>query len=218
MSAPPDTPAKAARAETPAAEPAAAASATLRANLRPALVLFVLLGVLTGVLYPLLVTVLARAMFPQQAAGSLIRRNGMTVGSRLIGQSFSDPGHFWGRPSATTPQPYNSLASGGSNLGPLNPALIDAIRARLAALHAADPGNTAAVPVDLVTASASGLDPDISVAAAQYQAARVARARGLPVQRVQALIAVHTEGRLLGVLGEPRVNVLELNLAVDALK
>jgi potassium-transporting ATPase KdpC subunit len=195
-----------------------AATATLRGNLRPALVLFALLSVLTGILYPLLVTLLARVMFPQQAAGSLIVRHGSPVGSRLIGQSFSDPGHFWGRPSATTPQPYNAVASGGSNLGPLNPALTDAIEARLAALHAADPGNTAAVPVDLVTASASGLDPDISVAAAQYQAARVARARRLPVERVRALIAAHTEGRLLQVLGEPRVNVLELNLAVDALK
>jgi K+-transporting ATPase ATPase C chain len=198
--------------------PVTPATATLRASLRPALVLFALLSVLTGILYPLVVTLLARAMFPQQAAGSLIVRHGSPVGSRLIGQSFSDPRHFWGRASATTPQPYNGIASGGSNLGPLNPALTDAIKARLAALHAADPGNTAAVPVDLVTASASGLDPDISVAAAQYQAARVARARGLPVERVQALIAAHTEGRLLGVLGEPRVNVLELNLTVDALK
>jgi potassium-transporting ATPase KdpC subunit len=200
------------------ATPPAEESGTLRASLRPALVLFVLLSVLTGILYPLVVTVLARAMFPQAAAGSLIRRNGMTVGSRLIGQSFSDPGHFWGRPSATTPQPYNGTGSTGSNLGPLNPALVDAVKERVKALRAADPGNTAAVPVDLVTASASGLDPDISVAAADYQAARVARARGLPLERVRALIAAHTEGRLLGVLGEPRVNVLELNLAVDALK
>jgi potassium-transporting ATPase KdpC subunit len=200
--------------------PSAAAdtSARLRASLRPALVLLVLLGVLTGLVYPLIVTLLARAMFPQQAAGSLIERHGIAVGSRLIGQSFSDPGHFWGRPSATAPQPYNGVGSGGSNLGPLNPALTDAIRTRLGALHAADPGNAAPVPVDLVTASASGLDPDISVAAAGYQAARVARARGLTVERVRALIAAHTEGRLLGVLGEPRVNVLELNLAVDALK
>ncbi len=195
-----------------------APSGTLRASLRPALALFVPLSVLTGILYPLVVTLLARAMFPRQAAGSLIERNGHPVGSSLIGQSFSDPGHFWGRPSATTPQPYNGIGSTGSNLGPLNPALIDAIKARLAALHAADPGNTAPVPVDLVTASASGLDPDISVAAAEYQAPRVARARGLSLERVRALIAAHTEGRLLGVLGEPRVNVLELNLAVDALK
>jgi potassium-transporting ATPase KdpC subunit len=200
--------------------PSAAAdtSAWLRASLRPALVLLVLLSVLTGLVYPLIVTLLARAMFPQQATGSLVVRNGVAVGSRLIGQRFSDPGHFWGRPSATTPEPYNGVGSSGSNLGPLNPALTDAIRTRVAALHAADPGNAAAVPVDLVTASGSGLDPDISVAAAAYQAARVARARGLAVERVRALIAAHTEGRLLGVLGEPRVNVLELNLAVDALK
>jgi potassium-transporting ATPase KdpC subunit len=191
---------------------------SVRASLRPALTLFVLLSVLTGIVYPLIVTLLARAMFPQRAAGSLIERNGVTVGSRLIGQSFSDPGHFWGRPSATTPQPYNGVASTGSNLGPLNPALIDAVKARIAALRAADPDNTAPVPVDLLTASGSGLDPEISVAAADYQAARVARARGLPVERLRALIAAHTEGRLLGVLGEPRVNVLELNLAVDALK
>jgi potassium-transporting ATPase KdpC subunit len=213
MSASPDTPGKATRAETPAE-----VSGTLRASLRPALVLFVLLSVLTGILYPLIVTLLAGAMFPQQAAGSLIRRHGVTVGSRLIGQSFGDPGHFFGRPSATTPQPYNGTGSSGSNLGPLNPALVDAVKERVKALRAADPGNNAPVPVDLVTASASGLDPEISVAAADYQAARVARARGLPLERVQALIAAHTEGRLLGVLGEPRVNVLELNLAVDALK
>ena len=145
-------------------------------------------------------------------------RDGHAVGSALIGQSFSDPGHFWGRPSATTPQPYNGVASAGSNLGPLNPALSDAVKARIKALRAADPGNSAPVPVDLVTASGSGLDPEISVAAANYQAARVARARGLPEARVRALIVAHTEGRLAGVLGEPRVNVLELNLALDALK
>jgi len=187
-------------------------------QLRPALTLLLLLLVLTGIVYPLAVTLVARLLFPDQAAGSLVRRDGHTVGSLLIGQSFTDPGHFWGRPSATTPQPYNGTASGGSNLGPLNPALTDAMRARIAALRAADPGNSAPVPVDLVTASASGLDPHISVAAAAYQAARVARARGLAVERVQALIAAHTEGRLLGVIGEPRVNVLELNLALDALK
>lgn len=222
MSAPSVTPANAARAGTPAgtpaAEPAAATSAGLRASLRPAIVLFALLTLLAGIIYPLVVTLLARAMFPRQASGSLIERNGHVIGSTLIGQNFSEPGHFWGRPSATTPQPYNGLGSTGSNLGPLNPALTDAIKARLAALRAADPGNTAPVPVDLVTASGSGLDPHISVAAAEYQAARVARARGLPLERVRALIAAHTEGRLLGVLGEPRVNVLELNLAVDALK
>jgi potassium-transporting ATPase KdpC subunit len=190
----------------------------LLASLRGALVLFMLLTVLTGLVYPLVVTLVARLLFPAQAAGSLVSRDGHVIGSALIGQSFTDPGHFWGRPSATTPQPYNGTASTGSNLGPLNPALIAAIKARVAALHAADPGNDAPIPVDLVTASGSGLDPDISVAAAEYQAARVARARHLPVERLRALIAAHTEGSLLAVLGEPRVNVLELNLAVDALK
>ena len=185
--------------------------------LRPALVLFLLLTVLTGFLYPLLVTGLARLLFPQQAAGSILLRDGRAVGSRLIGQSFSAPGYFWSRPSATTPQPYNAAASTGSNFGPLNPALPEAVKARVAALRAADPTNSAPVPIDLVTASGSGLDPDISVAAADYQAARVARARGLAPARVQALIAQHSEGRLLEVLGEPRVNVLELNLALDAL-
>jgi K+-transporting ATPase ATPase C chain len=186
--------------------------------LRPALTLLLLLTVLTGIVYPLVVTAVARLLFPDQAAGSLVHRGGQSIGSALIGQSFTDPRHFWGRPSATTPQPYNGTASGGSNLGPLNPALTDAIRARIAALRAADPGNSAPVPVDLVTASASGLDPHISVAAAAYQAARVARARGLAIERVQALIAAHAEGRLVGLIGEPRVNVLELNLALDALK
>src|SRR5215469_6626261 len=188
------------------------------ASLRPALVLLLLLSVLTGLLYPLIVTGLAHLLFPAQAAGSLIVQDGQLRGSRLIGQSFSDPGHFWSRPSATTPQPYNGTASGGSNLGPLNPALTDAVKARVAALRAADPDNTAAVPIDLVTASGSGLDPDISVAAADYQAARVAHARGVDVARVRALIAAHTAGSVGGVLGEPRVNVLELNLALDALK
>ncbi len=188
----------------------------LHATARPALLLLLILTVLTGVLYPLAVTAVARLLMPQAAAGSLVSRGGHVVGSRLIGQAFSDPAHFWSRPSATAPQPYNGSASGGSNLGPLNPALTDAIRARVAALQATDPGNRAAVPVDLVTASGSGLDPHISVAAAQYQAARVARVRGLAPARVQALIAAHTEGRLLGFLGEPRINVLELNLALDA--
>jgi K+-transporting ATPase ATPase C chain len=187
-------------------------------RLRAALVLFVLLSVLTGVVYPLIVTALARLLFPQQAGGELLRRADTTVGSRLIGQSFSDPGHFWGRPSATTPQPYNGLGSTGSNLGPLNPQLTDAVRSRVAQLRSLDPGNSRLVPIDLVTASASGLDPEISVAAADYQAERVARARGIPAEQVRALIAAHTEGRLLGVIGEPRVNVLELNLALDALK
>jgi K+-transporting ATPase ATPase C chain len=188
------------------------------ASLRPALVLFLLLTVLTGFLYPLVVTGVAQLLFPALAAGSIVTRDGHAVGSRLIGQSFSDPKYFWGRPSATTPQPYNGTASTGSNLGPLNPALLDAIKPRVAALRDADPGNGAAVPIDLVTASGSGLDPEISLAAADYQAARVARARGIAPERVQALIAQHTGGRLLGILGEPRVNVLELNLALDALK
>jgi potassium-transporting ATPase KdpC subunit len=188
------------------------------AALRPALVLFLLLTVLTGVIYPLLVTRLAQLLFADRAAGSLVVREGRAIGSRLIGQNFSEARYFWGRPSATTPQPYNGIASGGSNSGPLNPALLDAVKARVAALRQADPGNDAAVPVDLVSASGSGVDPEISVAAANYQAARVARARGLAPERVRTLIAAHTEGRLLGVLGEPRVNVLELNLALDALK
>ncbi|MDQ0588091.1 potassium-transporting ATPase subunit KdpC [Variovorax paradoxus] len=183
--------------------------------IRPALVLFALLGALAGLVYPLAVTGAAKALFPAQAAGSLVVRNGATVGSSLIGQNFSDPRHFWGRPSATAPQPYNASASGGSNLGPLNPALADAVKARIEALRAADPGNAAPVPVDLVTASASGLDPDISPAAAHYQAARVARARGLPLEQVKALIAGHTQAPLWGFLGEPRVNVLALNLALD---
>ena len=191
---------------------------TLLASLRPALVLFLLLTVLTGFLYPLVVTGVAQLLFPARASGSIVMRDGHAVGSRLIGQSFSDPKYFWSRPSATTPQPYNGTASTGSNLGPLNPALRDAIRQRVAALRAADPGNGAPVPIDLVTASGSGLDPEISLAAANYQAARVARTRGLARERVQALIAQHAEGTLVGILGEPRVNVLELNLALDALK
>ena len=181
--------------------------------------LLVLLTLLTGVIYPLLVTGLARLIFPRQASGELLTRGAAVVGSHLIGQSFSDPGHFWGRPSAvTTPQPYSALGSGGSNLGPLNPAFTDAVRIRVAQLRSLDPGNSQAVPIDLVTASASGLDPQISVAAAAYQAERVARVRGIPIAAVRALIAAHTEGRLLGVIGEPRINVLELNLALDTLK
>jgi len=191
----------------------------MKATLRPALVLFLLLSVLTGLVYPLVVTGVAQLLFRAQAEGSLIRGSGgQLLGSHLIGQSFSDPKYFWGRPSATTPQPYNGTASGGSNLGPLNSALTDAVKSRIDALREADPNSSAPVPVDLVTASGSGLDPEVSVAAALYQAGRVARLRGLPPERVRALIAAHTEGRLFGVLGEPRVNVLELNLALDALK
>jgi K+-transporting ATPase ATPase C chain len=190
----------------------------MKTILRPALVLFVLLSALTGLLYPLAVTGAAKVVFPDRAAGSLIERDGQVVGSRLIGQNFSDPKHFWGRPSATTPMAYNAAASGGSNQGPLNPALVEAVKGRVEALRAADPGNTAPVPVDLVTTSASGLDPDISPAAAAYQAGRVARVRGLPVAQVDALIARHTEAPFGGFLGEPRVNVLALNLALDAMK
>ncbi|MGJ7533115.1 MULTISPECIES: potassium-transporting ATPase subunit KdpC [unclassified Variovorax] len=185
---------------------------------RPVLVVFALLSALTGLIYPMAVTGAAKAVFPSQAAGSLIVLDGTTVGSRLIGQNFSDPKHFWGRPSATAPQPYNATASGGSNQGPLNPALTDAVKARVEALRAADPGNTAPVPVDLVTASASGLDPDISPAAAQYQAARVARVRGVPIEQVNALIASNTQAPLFGLLGESRVNVLSLNIGLDKVK
>jgi K+-transporting ATPase ATPase C chain len=195
-----------------------ATSAPRSPLLRPALTLLAALILITGIVYPLAVTGIARVLFPRQAAGEILMRDGRAVGSALIGQSFQDPRHFWGRPSATTPQPYNGTGSSGSNLGPLNPALIEAVRARVAALRALDPQNTAPVPVDLVTTSASGLDPHISVAAADYQAARVARVRGITPARVQALIAAHTERRLLGLIGEPRVNVLELNLALDALK
>jgi K+-transporting ATPase ATPase C chain len=183
--------------------------------IRPAVSLFVALTVVTGVLYPLAVTGVAKAVFPEQAAGSLIVKDGKTIGSALIGQSFTDPQYFWGRPSATSPMPYNASGSGGSNQGPLNPALVEAIKGRIDALKAADPGNALPVPVDLVTTSASGLDPHISVAAAQYQAARVARVRGLSTEAVHAAITRHSEGRWLGLLGEARVNVLKLNLDID---
>lgn len=186
--------------------------------IRPALVLLLILTAITGVIYPAVVTGIAQVAFPSQAAGSIVMKDGKPIGSRLIGQSFSDPKYFWGRPSATAPQPYNGLASGGSNQGPLNPALTEAVKARVNALRAADPTHQDAVPVDLVTASASGLDPEISVAGANYQAGRVARMRGLEPQRVKDLIASHTQGRFLGIIGEPRVNVLELNLALDALQ
>jgi len=186
-------------------------------NLRAAIILLLLMTVLCGVVYPVVITVIARGVFPIQADGSLIHANGRLVGSRLIGQSFSDPGHFWGRPSATSPQAYNGLASSGSNLGPSNPALLEQAKANAKKMKDADPANPQPVPVDLVTASGSGLDPEISPAAADYQAARVAAARGLTLARVQALIAAHSQGRVLGILGEPRVNVLELNLALDTL-
>lgn len=201
---------------TPAAlDTSAADGAATEGLLRPALVLFVLLSVITGLLYPLAVTGIAQAAFPAAANGSLVVRDGQVVGSTLIGQSFGDPKHFWGRPSATGPMSHNAGASSGSNLGPLNPALADAVKSRIAALRAADPGNTAPVPVDLVTASASGLDPHISRAAADYQLARVARARALPEAELKRLVDQHTEWPWLGFLGEPRVNVLALNLALD---
>lgn len=190
----------------------------MKTLLRPALSIFVLLSAITGLAYPLAVTGIASAVFPEQAAGSLILKDGKAVGSSLIGQHFSDPKHFWGRPSATAPQPYNATASSGANQGPLNPALVEAVKSRIDALHAADPGNTSPVPVDLVTASASGLDPHISPAAALWQAGRVAKARGVQEVQVRALVDAHTEGRQWGLLGEPRVNVLKLNLALDALK
>lgn len=185
-------------------------------ELRPAFLVLVVMSLLTGIVYPLVVTGVAQVTMPAQANGSLIERDGKAVGSRLIGQPFDDPKYFWSRPSATSPYPYNAANSGGSNLGPLNPALTDAVAARIKALREADPGNTAPVPVDLVTSSGSGLDPDISPAAAAYQVARVARARGLTEAEVRALVARYTRGRQLGFLGEPRVNVLELNLALDA--
>jgi potassium-transporting ATPase KdpC subunit len=170
----------------------------------------------TGIAYPLVVSAIAQVCCQRQADGSLIRQGGRLVGSSLIGQPFDQPGYFWSRPSATTPQPYNAAASTGSNLGPTNPAQFDAVKARVAMLHQADPGNSLPIPVDLVTASGSGLDPDISPAAAEYQIARVARARGIQPARVRSLVAAHTQDRQWGILGEPRVNVLELNLALDA--
>ncbi|GHD56527.1 potassium-transporting ATPase subunit KdpC [Jeongeupia chitinilytica] len=189
----------------------------LSSQLRPALTIFVLLTALTGVLYPAAVTGIAQGVFPNQANGSVISKDGRAVGSGLIGQNFTEPRYFWGRPSATGPMPYNGAGSGGSNLGPTNPALFDAVKTRVAALKAADPGNTAPVPVDLVTASGSGLDPDISPEAAAYQIGRIAKARNLSIPQVEALVAANTTGKQWGFLGEARVNVLKLNLALDAL-
>lgn len=183
--------------------------------LRPAVSLLIVMTILLGIVYPLLITGVAKLAFPRQAEGSLIDRDGQLIGSALIGQSFSDPKYFWGRPSATTPQPYNGLASSGSNSGPLNPALLDAVKANIKALRDADPDNHQPIPVELVTASGSGLDPDISPAAAQYQAARVARARNLDRARVETMIKAHQRERLFGLIGERRINVLELNLALD---
>lgn len=190
----------------------------MKDQIRPALTMLLLLTVLTGLGYPLAVTGLAQLLFPNQANGSLIVLDGKVIGSRLIGQYFDKPEYFWSRPSATSPFPYNAAASGGSNLGPTNPVLIEAVKARIVALRAADPGNDSPIPVDLVTASGSGLDPHISPAAALYQVKRVARARGLDEAIVQTLVAEHTEERQFKVLGERRVNVLQLNLALDAMR
>jgi len=183
--------------------------------LRPSVSLLAGMTVLLGIVYPLVITGIGQTVLRSKSEGSLLYRGGTVVGSSLIGQSFSDPKYFWGRPSATSPQPYNGVASSGSNQGPLNPALIDKINASAKALRDADPLNEEPIPVDLVTASASGLDPDISPAAARYQAGRIARSRNLPVSTVQALIAEHQRGPLLGLFGETQVNVLELNLALD---
>ncbi|HRC25408.1 MAG TPA: potassium-transporting ATPase subunit KdpC [Nitrospira sp.] len=185
-------------------------------QLRSALMMFFILTILTGVAYPLAVTAIAQLLFPHQANGSLISKDGKPIGSTLIGQPFDDPKYFWGRPSATAPFPYNAAASSGSNLGPTNPALIETVKMRVAALKAADPGNDTPVPVDLVTASGSGLDPHISPASAEYQVRRVARARGREEAFVRTVVRQHTEGRQFGMLGETRVNVLAVNLALDA--
>ena len=187
-------------------------------QLLPAVRMLIVLSILTGIVYPYLVTGIAQLAFPSAANGSLIMDKGKAVGSSLVGQPFDDPKYFWSRPSATSPQPYNAAASSGSNQGPRNPALADAVTGRIKALRDADPDNQAPVPVDLVTASGSGLDPDISVAAAEYQVHRVAKTRGVPEDKVRALVAENTNGRTLGILGEARVNVLKLNLALDAVK
>jgi len=189
----------------------------ISSNVRPALMMIVLMTILLGGVYPAAITALAAVIFPWQANGSLIEKDGKTVGSALIGQPFADPGHFWSRPSATSSYPYNASSSSGSNLGPLNPALTDAVAARIKALRDADPGNTAPVPADLVTASGSGLDPHISPAAAEYQVARVAKARDLDPAQVRALVDEFTKGRQFGFLGEPRVNVLRLNIQLDSM-
>jgi K+-transporting ATPase ATPase C chain len=191
---------------------------TMFSQLLPALRMLAVLTILTGLAYPLVVTGIAQVAFSHKANGSLVVAGDKIVGSDLIGQPFDDPKYFWSRPSATSPQPYNGAASSGSNQGARNPALADAVKDRIKALRDADPGNDAPVPVDLVTASGSGLDPHISVAAADYQAARVAKVRNAPLQQVQGLIAQNTEGRTLGVLGEPRVNVLGLNRALDQMR
>ncbi len=186
--------------------------------LRPACILFLLLSAVTGVIYPYVVTLTAQLLFPQAAHGSIIERDGHAIASSLIGQPFSEPGHFWGRPSSTAPVPYNALGGSGSNLAPTNPALFDAVRVRVEALRAADPQQTDAVPIDWVTTSASGLDPHISPAAAYYQARRVAHVRQLSEAKVRELIAKHTEPPYLGLFGAARVHVLQLNLELDKMK
>lgn len=186
----------------------------MKSTLRPALVLFVALTLICGVLYPFAMTGIGQLAFAGKAQGSLVQRDGQTVGSSLIGQAFTSPDYFWGRPSTTAPVPNNAAASSGSNFGPTNPALLDAVKARVEALKAADPGNTAPVPIDLVTASGSGLDPEISLAAAYYQAGRIARERKMSIDEVRTLIEQHSERQYLGFFGEPRVNVLALNLAL----
>jgi potassium-transporting ATPase KdpC subunit len=185
--------------------------------IRPAVSLLIVMTLILGILYPLAITGISKLAFGGEADGSLIYKGGNLIGSTLIGQSFSDPKYFWGRPSATSPQPYNGLASSGSNLGPLNPALLDQVKANQKSLHDADPDNQWAIPVDLVAASGSGLDPEISVAAARYQAARVARARNVPLSQVEDLIKAHQQERLFGFIGEQRVNVLTINMALDQL-
>lgn len=184
-------------------------------QIKPALLILATLTVITGVLYPLLITAIARIVFPHRADGSIITRDGKPVGSSLIGQEFRDPKYFWGRLSATSPTPCNPLPSSGSNLGPLNPALREQVESRVKMLRSVDPENRSLIPVDLVTASASGLDPQISVAGARYQVPRVARVRGVSQEQILRLVDENTTGRFAGVLGEPVVNVLQLNMALD---
>jgi K+-transporting ATPase ATPase C chain len=191
---------------------------SMLAQFKPAIILLAVFTILTGLIYPVAITGIAQLIFPYQANGSLIDQNGQVVGSVLIGQYFDDPKYFWGRPSATAPFPYNAAVSQGANLGPTNPILVKAVQKRIEELRAADPQNTDPIPVDLVTASGSGLDPDISLAAALYQIPRIARERGLSQAQLRLLVEQHTEGRQFGFLGEPRVNVLELNLALDKMR
>ncbi len=190
----------------------------IKEQVKPAILIFIILTVITGIVYPLFVTGVSKALFPKKAEGSLIYRDGKAVGSSLIGQPFDDPKYLWGRISATSPAQYNASSSSGSNIGPSNPALVDEIKGRIKALQAADPGNKAPIPVDLVTSSSSGLDPHISLAAADYQVPRIARLSGLPEETVRGIVKQHTYGRFLGLIGEPVVNVLEVNLALDGYK